>query len=163
MTVILVLGWALQGVTWTVAFARHGPGVERDARRGAMLLRLLMLVLVLWALAAPRGAIAPLPSLVVLVLLVTYAAGQLLAAVARWQLGARWGIGIEPRATLPGPAGPALRRGLYAVVAHPIYWGTGVALVAQAILAQNGPAIVLAAAAAIANPIKAARENRLLR
>jgi protein-S-isoprenylcysteine O-methyltransferase Ste14 len=112
-----------------------------------------MIALVAASLIAPARPLSwGAPLLVALFLL-----GQAVAIVARLQLGPSWGLGIRPRTR-----GPATRTGLYAVMSHPIYTGTGVAIAAQAAILRNAPALILTIVGIFVIALKVSREQRWL-
>ena len=156
---LLLAGWGIQALTWIWALAR----VRGDAaRRGAWLpelgVRAGVVALVVASLALPHPAAPALGPLAGATCVLVFLAGHAVAAVGRVHLGAAWGIG-----TLPRPGQDVVRRGLYRLLSHPIYWGTGVAVAAQAALLQNVPAYLLLAGTALINPWKMVRENRWTR
>ena len=155
VTVVLAGGWLLQVAAWLVALGRAG---RTAAAPGEWLreasIRAAMLALVVWALAAPR---APWPGPVGYGALLVFLAGQALAVVARRQLGAAWGMGVQPR---PGAA--RVRRGLYAVLGHPIYLGMLLAALAQWLTLRNLPSALLAAGTGAVAGVKAWWETRSL-
>lgn len=156
----LALGWLAQAASWMRALARVGPGsASARERRYELALRAGQIGLIIWALAAGRHPTWPLGAAATATWLAASLAGHGVAIAGRLRLGAAWGIGTRPR---PGP-NPVVRDGIYRLLAHPIYVGTGVAVIAQAVVLQNLPALLLVLGAAMINPWKMARENRWLR
>jgi methyltransferase len=156
MRLLLAAGWALQLVSFTVALRRSGRRAAAAGEWGRELaLRGVMAGLVVAALADPRPPAWPLPGPAGPLLAAAALAGHILTAWARASLGPSWGIGVEPR-------GPPAAGGPYRRLRHPIYAGTGLALLAQAALLQNPAALALAAGAALVIPAKALEERRRL-
>jgi len=154
---VLAAGWLLHLGGWTLALRRAGrsaAGAGEWARE--LVLRLLMLLLILAALALPAGAVVRAGPVARVLLLSVFWLGQLLAVGARTWLGKAWGIGVQPRDA-------EVHAGPYAVVRHPIYLGTGLAILAQLALLQNLPALVLAVGALVLVPLKMHVERGLLR
>jgi protein-S-isoprenylcysteine O-methyltransferase Ste14 len=155
VSLVLAAGWAVHAASWIHALRRTGRGAaDRDEWGREGLVRVAMLGLVGAALALPAEQTwlqaTPVRALLVLLFL----AGQGLAVAARASLGRAWGIGVRPR------DGAAVSRGPYAVLAHPIYAGTTLAIFAQLALLQNAAALLLAIGAALIVPVKIAAERR---
>lgn len=160
LRVALAFGWLAQAGTWLAALARVGRAAAAPGEWGPELgVRSGVVALVGSSLVLSRGDIVPLGPAATLGALATFLIGHAVAVAGRVQLGASWGIGTRPR---PGRAS-VVRSGIYRVVSHPIYWGTGVAAAMQVLLLQNLPACLLLAGAALINPFKIARENRWTR
>lgn len=154
----VALGWSLQAVTWVLALARTGrSAARRNEWPVEILLRAGVVALVLGSLASPGGSVLSMNTLATLAAVALVLGGHGLAILGRLQLGPAWGIGVVPR---HGVA--VVRRGVYRLVRHPIYWGTGLAILGQALVLQNVPALLLLAGAAFVNPWKIVVENRRL-
>lgn len=156
---LLAVGWTAHALSWGHAVARLG---RRAARRSEWpreaALRALIVGLLVAALLVPTGPGAPadLPSVAALVAL--FLGGQLLAMWGRRELGVAWGIGVTPTGSEP-----VVRSGPYRFLAHPIYLGTFLALLAQFLLLRSPPGLLLLGGAAIVIPWKIRAENRVLR
>ena len=156
---VLLMGWAAQAVTWVGALVvAGGRAAAREEWGYELAIRAVQVGLIVWALVAARGTVAPLEQAAAVALLAGYLAGHIVAIAGRRELGTAWGIGTRP----PGRGEPVVRSGIYRFLPHPIYTGTGVAIAAQAALLQNVPSVVLLAAAVAVIAWKIARENRWL-
>jgi protein-S-isoprenylcysteine O-methyltransferase Ste14 len=152
---VLAAGWVLQALSWLRALLSIGRGAaERREWPRELLLRCLLVSLVVWGLLAEQGGFFAIASSWMLAGLIVFLVAQAMAVLARVQLGRRWGIGTQPRME----AQP-LHTGVYRITMHPIYWGMGLAMAAQAFLLQNIPSILLAAGALVVLPFKAQRET----
>jgi len=157
---VLAIGWGAQAVTWVGALMRIGGGAAtRDEWGYELTIRATQTALIIWTLATPRTALVPLGSSVVVALLLAYSMGHALAIAGRRTLGNAWGIGTRP----PVAGAPMVRNGVYRLIPHPIYVGSGIAIGAQAVLLQNTPGVLLLAAAIVVIAWKIARENQWLR
>jgi cytochrome P450/protein-S-isoprenylcysteine O-methyltransferase Ste14 len=160
LELLIVAGWAAQAVNWMWALARSGRRAATPTEwTPELLLRAGVLTLVVWAVIGPPGSRVPLGDLGALLWGVAFLAGHTVAILGRVRLAGAWGIGTRPKADLDAP----VRSGIYRLVSHPIYLGISVALIAQLVLLQNLPALLLVVGAAVVNPWKIARERRLLR
>jgi len=156
----LLIGWVAHAVTWVSAIVRvGGAAATRDEWGYELALRAVQIALIVLALAAPRATVVLLEPAAVGGLLLAYLTGHTVAIAGRRELGKAWGIGTGP----PGPDAPVVRHGIYRLMPHPIYVGTGVAIGAQAAVLQNAPSVVLLVAAVIVIGWKITRENRWLR
>lgn len=158
-TIALIAGWLLHLGFWTWALRRVGRNAARAEewlREAA--LRALMLALILTALLVPRGNLVPLDATGRGLLMLAFLLGQALAITARLRLAEAWGLGVTPRTP-----GRMVRSGPYGVVRHPIYLGTGMAILAQCALLQNLPAGLLALGAAVLIPAKMLAERASIR
>jgi protein-S-isoprenylcysteine O-methyltransferase Ste14 len=154
----VALGWLLQAITWVAALARTGRTAARRSEWPVELaLRGAVTALVLASLVAPAGHLVSLGPGTTAAAVIVVIGGHALAALARVQLGGAWGIGVTPHSDTP------VVRGVYRLVRHPIYWGTGAAIFGQAVTLQSLPALLLLAGAALVNPWKILLENRSLR
>jgi methyltransferase len=159
ITLILAVGWLLHLGFWTWALFHAGRGAARREewpREAA--LRAAMLALVLAALLWPRGEHVHLGAASRALLVIVFLGGQALAVVARLSLAGAWGVGVKPREGVS-----RVRSGPYRLWRHPIYAGTGVAILAQAALLQNVPALAMAVGAAALIPIKVLAERAAVR
>lgn len=159
ISLALAAGWLLHLGFWGWALARTG----RLAARGEewpreALLRLAMLALVVGALLWPPAEVLPLGGIPRILLLSAFLGGHLLAVTARIALAGAWGVGVRPRA----PA-KRVRSGPYRVLRHPIYAGTGTAILAQCALLQNPPALAMALGTLVVIPLKVWAERAALR
>jgi protein-S-isoprenylcysteine O-methyltransferase Ste14 len=155
----LAAGWTLHTAQWLAALIRAGRGAAAPgewAREVAI--RTGMVALVVAAVIAPFGDLVTLGPRAVGVLLAFFFAGQLLAMAGRSALGEAWSIGTRTRS-----GAGARRRGLYAVIRHPIYAGTTTAAAAQAVLTQNVPGLLLLVGALAVVAAKIRAEERWLR
>jgi protein-S-isoprenylcysteine O-methyltransferase Ste14 len=155
VSLVLLAGWAVQAASWIHALRRSGrDAADREEWGRESAVRLVMLVLVAVSIAVPAQQpwmhTTPLRAL----LLLLFLTGHGLAVGARASLGRAWGIGVRPR------HGTAVTSGPYAVLAHPIYAGTTLAIFAQLALLQNAAALLLAVGAALVVPAKIAAERR---
>ncbi|NJD10525.1 MAG: hypothetical protein FIB01_08855 [Gemmatimonadetes bacterium] len=153
---VLAVGWLLHLSAWLLALRHSG----RDAAARAewvreLTLRVAMLLLIVAALAVPSGGWWDTAKWSRVTLLLAFSLGQALAIVARSALSHAWGIGVQPR-------GAVVRAGPYALLPHPIYAGTALAIFAQLLLLQNLPALVLAVGAGVVIALKIRVERRLL-
>jgi protein-S-isoprenylcysteine O-methyltransferase Ste14 len=154
----LAAGWGAQAVTWLASLWQVGRGAAaQDEWPREVVLRSFVVALAAGSLLLPRGERFPLGPTATVALLGLALAGHGLAVYGRLHLGPSWGIGTTPRRREVVHSGP------YRLVAHPIYWGTGTAILAQALLLQNWPSLLLLVGATIVNPSKVVLENRHIR
>ena len=156
MKPLLAAGWLVHLAFWAFALARSGraaAGTGEWVRELA--LRLTMCGLILAGIGLPGQQLLRLSPPLRSLALLTFLLGQGLAVASRLWLGDAWTVGVRPRAPVR-----AVRSGPYALVSHPIYAGTFLAIVAQLAILQNLPALLLVVAAVVVIPLKAAREGR---
>jgi protein-S-isoprenylcysteine O-methyltransferase Ste14 len=154
---LIIVGWAAQAINWLWALVRNGRQAATPREWAPeLLLRAGVVALVVWAVLGRQGQRVPLGDPGALLWAVAFLAGHAVAILGRVRLAGAWGIGTRPR---PGFEVP-VHNGIYRLIAHPIYLGTGVALIAQLALLQNLPALLLVVGAAVVNPWKIARERR---
>ena len=157
LELLIVVGWAAQALSWIWALVRSGRRAARPQEwTPELVLRAGVVALVVWSVFGPHGARVPLGDLGALLWGVAFLAGHTVAILGRVRLAGAWGIGTRPRPDLDVP----VRNGIYRLIAHPIYLGISVALIAQLALLQNLPALLLVVGAAVVNPWKIARERR---
>jgi len=159
ISLILAAGWLFHLGFWTWALLRAGrDAARRDEWIRETALRVAMLALVLAALLWPRAEWVHPGGAAQALLLIAFLVGHVLAVVARIRLAGAWGVGVKPRA-----GARMVRSGPYRLLRHPIYIGTGIAILAQAALLQNAPALVMALGALVLIPIKVLAERAALR
>lgn len=161
---VLGLGWLGHAAFWIRSLRRAARAAAAPGEYlRELTVRFVMLALILLTLILPRGRLFPYGRAIAYAGVAIFLLGQVLAVLARLQLGSRWGIGISPRAggADPGKNG-RFEDGLFGVVRHPIYIGTVLAIFVQALIVQNVPSFLLLAAALGIVFWKAREEDRRL-
>lgn len=153
MVTLIGVAWAVHLIDWLMAVRRRRGRVAHDGEWAReIVVRLVMAVLIIVALARPGRPPDPLIAIAALVLVWT---GTLVAISGRRRLAGAWGIGVRPHGTVTST-------GVYALVRHPIYIGTIAALLGQWLALANLPSLLLLGGALVVVPVKIARETSLL-
>lgn len=153
-TAVVALGWTAHAAGWLAAVVRRRGGIAYPNEwNRELLLRLAMVLLIARAVVSPRATLDTWASIVGLVV---FWLGTALAIVARWRMGASWGIGVRPH-TQPNDAA------IFRALRHPIYIGTTVAIVGQCLALRNIASFALLVGAVVVIPIKISREREWLR
>lgn len=159
LIVLIAGGWLAQIAAWLVAIARlRSQAAAQHEWLRELALRLVMIALIAWAVLAARDSAlaARLSPALRAGAVFSFVAGHTIAIAGRVQLGGRWSIGVHARGT-------RVAAGIYRYLPHPIYSGVTLALVAQCVLLQNLPSLLLLAGALVITPVKARLESRALR